>query len=89
MVMGQLKGVIPGRVCAFVHDELITDCKRDDADQVAYWQDRLMIKAAEQNMPNVKMRVDTHAMTRWTKKFPKGFEAFNQDGSINVYNVPR
>jgi|SRR5688572_5694178 len=87
VVTGQLMGTIPGRVCAFVHDELISDCKPLDRDQVAYHHNRGMIEAAEENLPNVKMAVDHTAMDRWTKDFPKEWKKHNKDGSLNLFIV--
>jgi hypothetical protein len=87
IVTAQLMGEMPGRACAFVHDEIISDCRPDDRDQVAFLQERFMIKAAEENLPNVKMGVDTVAMDRWTKDFPKTFKKHNGDGSLNLYHV--
>jgi hypothetical protein len=46
-----------------------------------------MIRAAEENMPNVKMAVEHSAMDRWTKKFPKGWKGHNPDGSLNLFIV--
>jgi hypothetical protein len=87
VVVGQLMGEIPGRVCAFVHDELISDCKPLDRDQVAYHHNKGMLWAAEENLPNVRMSVDHTAMDRWTKDFPKGWKKHNPDGSLNLYQV--
>jgi len=87
ITVAQLVGEMPGRACAFVHDEVITDTKPEDRDQVAYLQERFMLKAAEENLPNVKMAVDTVAMDRWTKDFPKSFSKHNKDGSLNLYIV--
>lgn len=87
IVTGQLLGEIPGRVCAFVHDEAISDCKPLDRDQVAYYHDKYMIRAAEENMPNVVMKVEHSSMDRWTKKFPKGWKHHAPDGTLNMYKV--
>lgn len=86
VVTGQLLGEIPGRVCAFVHDELISDCKPDDRDEVAFHHNRGMIEAAEENLPNVRMAVDHSAFNRWTKDFPKEWQK-HTNGSLNLFIV--
>lgn len=87
IVIGQLLGEVPGRACAFVHDEVISDCKPLDRDQVAYYHNKYMIEAAEENLPNVRMAVDHTAMDRWTKDFPKGWHK-ETNGSLNLFIVP-
>lgn len=87
IVIAQLLGEMPGRACAFVHDEVISDCKPDDRNQVAFYQEKYMIQAAEENLPNVKMGVDTAAFDRWTKDFPKEWKKHNKDGSLNLFIV--
>lgn len=64
----QMLGEMPGKLCAFIHDENITDCAVEDVDQVKHCQERLMLQAAETLMPDVKMAVETTAMTHWSKK---------------------
>jgi len=64
----QMLGEMPGKLCAFIHDENITDCAAEDVDQVKHDQERLMLQAAEALMPDVKMAVETTAMTNWSKK---------------------
>jgi hypothetical protein len=87
IVTAQLLGTCPGRACAFVHDEVISDCKPLDRDQVAYYHNKYMIQAAEENVPNVKMGVDHSAFDRWTKDFPKEWKKHNKDGSLNLFIV--
>lgn len=87
IVMDQLFGNMPGRACAFVHDEVISDCKPEDIQQVRCLQEKHMITAAEKNLPNVKMAVETVAMDPWTKKFPKTFKKHNPDGTLNLYRA--
>lgn len=89
IVMAQLFGEMPGRACAFVHDEVITDCKPVDMDEVKYYQEKYMIEAAEKNLPDVKLSVDSVGMDRWTKDFPKTFKKHNKDGTLNFFKVPR
>jgi hypothetical protein len=88
IVMAQLLGEMPGRACAFVHDEVISDCSPLDIDQVRWYHEKYMIQAAESNLPDVKMAVDTVGMDRWTKDFPKSFAKHNKDGTLNLYHVP-
>jgi hypothetical protein len=87
IVTEQLMGNMPGRACAFVHDEVISDCKPEDVEQVRWLQEKWMIKAAEENCPNVKMAVETAAFDRWTKKFPKDFKKHDAQGRLNLYRV--
>ena len=60
-------GELPGRVCAFIHDELISDCALSDVEAVREGQERLMLLAAERLMPDVRMKAETVAMTHWSK----------------------
>ena len=70
----QLLGEIPGRACAFIHDEVISDCKVEDVDEVKHGQERLMLLAAERMMPDVKMAADTVAMSHWSKNAKASYD---------------
>jgi DNA polymerase I-like protein with 3'-5' exonuclease and polymerase domains len=74
----QMLGKLPGRACAFVHDEVISDCKVEDVPEVAAGHERLMLQAAEEIMPDVKMGVETTAMDHWSKKARKTTDAAGQ-----------
>ena len=63
----QLLGEIPGRACAFIHDEVISDAKPEDIEEVRAGQERLMLLAAERLMPDVVMKADSVAMSHWSK----------------------
>jgi hypothetical protein len=63
----QMLGDMPGKACAFIHDEVISDCRECDVDEVKAGQERLMLLAAERIMPDVKMKADTVAMSHWSK----------------------
>src|SRR5690606_14850045 len=63
----QMLGEMPGKACAFIHDEVISDCREADVDEVKHGQERLMLLAAERLMPDVKMKADTVAMSHWSK----------------------
>lgn len=77
----QMLGEMPGKLCAFIHDENITDCATEDVDQVKHDQERLMLQAAEALMPDVKMSVETTAMTHWSKKAKA---LYGSDGQLLV-----
>jgi len=62
-----LRSKLPGRLCAFVHDEIGADCKIDDIDQVRWLIEKRMVEAAEKVLPDVKMRVESVASDRWSK----------------------
>lgn len=64
----QLLGRMPGKVCAFVHDESISRCADDDVDQLRVKQERVMVSTAEEIMPDIRMRVESVAMRHWAKK---------------------
>ena len=74
MCRAQLLGEIPGRACAFIHDEVISDCKVEDVDEVKHGQERLMLLAAERMMPDVKMAADTVAMSHWSKNAKASYD---------------
>lgn len=71
----QILGHMPGRVCAFIHDENITDCKVEDIDQVQHMQEKLMLQASERIMPDVVMQVETTAMKHWSKEARAAFDS--------------
>lgn len=62
-----LLGRFPGRLAAFVHDELIADCDPAAIEAVRRVLEAKMIEAAEMNLPDVKMRVECIAMDRMSK----------------------
>lgn len=67
VVCEQLLGRFPGRLCGFVHDELVADCKPSDIDQIRHVLEAKMIAAAEKLLPDVQMRVESIAMDRLSK----------------------
>lgn len=77
----QMLGEMPGKACAFIHDEVISDCKVDDVDAVKHGQERLMLLAAERLMPDVKMKADTVAMSHWSKNAEA---RYTEDGRLIV-----
>lgn len=62
-----LYGRLPGRVSLFIHDEFGTDCEESAATEVAQIQERCMIEAAANVLPDMKMKVDTKAVDRYSK----------------------
>lgn len=74
VVRAQLLGELPGRACAFIHDEIISDCKVEDVDELKHGQERLMLLAAERMMPDVKMAADTVAMSHWSKNAKASYD---------------
>jgi hypothetical protein len=81
VVRAQLLGELPGRACAFIHDEVISDCAIDDVDEVKHGQERLLLLAAERLMPDVKMAADTVAMSHWSKNAKASYD---DDGRLLV-----
>jgi hypothetical protein len=67
-IRAQMLGLMPGKVCAFIHDEEISDCKACDVDEVAAGQEFWMARAAEELLPDVIMHVVSTAMRHWSKK---------------------
>jgi hypothetical protein len=67
-VRAQMLGLLPGKVCAFIHDEEISDCRLDDVEEVRAGQERLMLQAAEELLADVRMKVESVAMRHWSKK---------------------
>lgn len=68
IVRAQMLGLLPGKACAFIHDEAISDCKVEDVEEVKHGQEFWMGRAAEELLADVKMKVDTVAMRHWSKK---------------------
>ena len=81
VVRAQMLGKMPGKACAFVHDEIITDCHRDDVEQARYWQEKLMLAAAGALMPDLKMKVASVAMSHWSKE---ASATFDEQGKMQV-----
>lgn len=81
VVRAQILGELPGRVCAFIHDEVISDCRETDVEEVKQGQERLLLAAAERLMPDVKMKAETVAMTHWAKNASACYDA---DGRLLV-----
>lgn len=81
VVRAQMLGKMPGKACAFVHDEIITDCRRDDVEQARYWQEKLMLAAAGALMPDLKMKVASVAMSHWSKE---ASATFDEHGKMQV-----
>lgn len=67
-VRAQMLGLMPGKVCAFIHDEEISDCAEDDVEEVRAGQEYWMGKSAEELMTDVRMKVESVAMRHWSKK---------------------
>jgi DNA polymerase III epsilon subunit-like protein len=68
IVRAQMLGLMPGKACAFIHDEAISDCKVEDVEEVKAGQEFWMGRAAEELLTDVKMKVETVAMRHWSKK---------------------
>lgn len=66
-VRAQMLSLLPGKVCAFVHDEEISDCRPDQADEVAAGQEYWMKKAGEDLSPEINWSVASVAMGHWSK----------------------
>lgn len=66
-VRAQLLGILAGKVCAFIHDEEISDCREDQADEVAAGQEYWMKKAGEDLAPEINWNVASVAMGHWSK----------------------
>ncbi len=67
-VRAQMLRLLPGKVCAFIHDEEISDCRPDQADEVAAGQEYWMKKAGETLAPEINWQVASVAMAHWSKK---------------------
>lgn len=67
VVREQTLGRAPGRACAFIHDEIGSDCRPDEVAAVEKLHVWGMIKAAEEYLPDVKMQVESAAGSVWSK----------------------
>jgi hypothetical protein len=81
VVRAQMLGLMLGKVCAFIHDELISDCREEDADAVARDQEKYMLQAARELMQHVKLQVVSVAMKHLSKKTKRLTDA---DGRLIV-----
>jgi hypothetical protein len=66
---------IPGRVCAFIHDEEISDCREDQIEEVRQGQEYWMIQAGESLVPEIRWSVASVAMLHWSKKAKARFDS--------------
>lgn len=84
VVKAQLLGQMPGRASVFVHDEIGTDCKPEDVPEVDHMQSKLMIQASDELMPDVRAKVDSKAVSHWSKGAKASYAA---DGTLTVTQV--
>lgn len=56
------------KLVAFIHDEIIVEAPREKCHEIATSMHDLMIKAATMVIPDVKMKAEYTAMTRWSKE---------------------
>lgn len=68
VVRAQMLGLMPGKACAFIHDEIISDAHEGDVEETRVGQEYWMGKAAEELMADVRMKVESVAMRHWSKK---------------------
>ncbi len=73
----------PGRVCVFAHDAFLSDCRPDQADEVAALHESAMLGAAAKLMPDIRQKTDSVAMSCWAKDA----ERVVVDGKLQVYEV--
>lgn len=71
----QMLGLMPGRLCAFIHDEVISDCRPDQCEDVRIGHEKYLLQATARLMPDVKMAVESTAMTHWSKKAASKFDS--------------
>jgi hypothetical protein len=64
----QMLGRMPGKCCAFIHDEIISDAKEDDVEQCRLMQEKWMGVAAEKLLTHVRLKIKSVAMRHWSKK---------------------
>jgi hypothetical protein len=67
VVREQMLGRAPGRACAFIHDEIGSDCKVEDIAAVERLHVWAMLEAAKEYLPDVKMAVESAAGPVWSK----------------------
>ncbi len=73
----------PGRVCVFAHDAFLSDCRPDQADEVAALHESAMLNAAAKLMPDIRQKTESVAMSHWAKDA----ERVVRDGKLQVYEV--
>lgn len=59
---------LPGRPCAFLHDEILASCRIEDAHEVGYAISKAVIAASAKWCPDVPMTASPAAMLRFSKK---------------------
>lgn len=56
-----------GRLVNIVHDEIVVECDRADVEQIAAKLESAMLRAGEQFVRRVPIKVDVHAADEWCK----------------------
>ncbi len=51
-----------------IHDEIVLECHKDDAPQVAYILETTMINAAKRFLPDVEIEAEAKICTNWSEK---------------------
>lgn len=62
------------RPVLFVHDEIITEARLEQAAAAAAEQSKVMIEVYQRYTPNVKITADSHLMNFWSKKAEAEFD---------------
>ena len=50
-----------------VHDEIIVECAANEADQIATILDSAMVRAGQQYVKRVPIKIDVHTADEWSK----------------------
>lgn len=81
-----LKGTLPGRMTLFIHDEHVVDCepRKETYIEVARIMEGVMVKAAAEILPSMKMKVDVKVLDRYSKAKGKGKW---QDGTLSLVKL--
>lgn len=74
------------RPVLFVHDEIITEARREQAAAAAAEQSKVMVEVYQRYTPNTRITADSHLMDFWSKDAE---EAFDERGKLIPWEPPQ
>ena len=74
------------RPVLFVHDEIITEARREQAAEAAVAKQKIMVEVYQRYTPDVLITADAHLMDRWSKDAEA---AYDERGKLVPWEPPQ
>lgn len=74
------------RPILFVHDEIITEARNEQAAEAAVAKEKIMVEVYQRYTPDVRITADAHLMNRWSKDAEA---AFDERGKLVPWQPPQ